>query len=288
MRTLRFFLRERPNIVHAHNSTSLHYAAIGKVVSRAPLVVTIHGETHWRLGSALEWWLATSVIAVSGAAMRTFRFPCAADKFTVIHNGIAPVAEGTNRERSRSSLDVGDMFVGAMVARIDGRKGHATLLKSLRILRDENVRLLLLVVGDGSLRSELERQAKELSLDSDSVRFLGSRSDVNVILSAADFFVLPSDTEGLPLSVLEAMAHGLPVVASRVGGIPELISDEDQGLLVPPQDPLALAAAIRRLAGDRGLRQKLGTAGRARATNEFSLSTTVRNYEQLYRRAQSA
>ena len=93
--------------------------------------------------------------------------------------------------------------------------------------------MLVLVAGDGPERDALEQQAKALSLDDRAVRFLGARTDVDDLLCAADFFVLPSDTEGLPLSVLEAMSHGLPIVASRVGGIPELIDDNTHGLLVP-------------------------------------------------------
>ena len=143
----------------------------------------------------------------------------------------------------------------------------------------------MLVVGDGSARHSLELQARQLALDDRAVRFLGARSDVDALLNAVDFFVLPSDTEGLPLSVLEAMAHGLPIVASHVGGIPELIDHEQHGLLVPPRDPRALAVAVQRLYRDKSLRAKLGAAARARASDEFSLSTTAQQYERLYRRA---
>ena len=97
--------------------------------------------------------------------------------------------------------------------------------------------------------------------------------------------VLPSDSEGLPLSVLEAMAHGIPIVASNVGGIPEIIEHGTHGLLVPPANPMALAAAIRRLVEDPALRRDLGETARARASGEFSLSTTIRNYDRLYQRA---
>jgi len=104
------------------------------------------------------------------------------------------------------------------------------------------------------------------------------------LLEAADFFVLPSDTEGLPLSVLEAMAHGLPIIASRVGGIPELIDDEKEGLLVEPGDADALSTAIQRLWRDRALCHRLGEAARLRAASHFSIAETTEKYEQLYNR----
>ena len=286
VRALRYFRSAHPDVVHAHNPTSLHYAVLSKLVSRAAVVVTVHGETHARPGTALEWSLASSVGVVSHAALRNLRVPCAATKLSVVHNGIAPAADSrSQRESARRDLGASEAFVGVIVARLSGLKGHATLLQSLARLRADGVKLLLLIVGDGPQRSALERQAQELSLDDRVVRFLGARSDVDRILRAADFFVLPSDTEGLPLSVLEAMAHGLPIVASKVGGIPELIEHNEHGLLVPPGDPAALAAAIRSLSDDPSLRRRLGNAARARASGEYSLSTTVRNYDQLYRRA---
>jgi glycosyltransferase involved in cell wall biosynthesis len=169
-----------------------------------------------------------------------------------------------------------------MVARIDGRKGHGTLLKSLRALDDVGGTLRMWIVGDGSERLAAESQAAQLGLGQDRVRFLGRRSDIDRLLNAADFFVLPSDIEGLPLSILEAMAHGLPVIASNVGGIPEIIQHDINGLLFPAGDDAALSAAIRRLATDPALRRRLGNAARERANVTFSLATMVGKYDQVY------
>jgi glycosyltransferase involved in cell wall biosynthesis len=143
----------------------------------------------------------------------------------------------------------------------------------------------LLIVGDGPERGLVEQRAQELSLGPDTIAFLGSRSDVDDLLEASDFFVLPSVTEGMPLSVLEAMAHALPIVASRVGGLPELIDDEQHGLLVPADDAHALAVAIRRVVCDASLRRRLGKAGRERASSEFSLEMMTARYHTLYERA---
>jgi glycosyltransferase involved in cell wall biosynthesis len=286
---VRYFRSVRPDVIHVHNPTSLHYAVLSRLVARPALVLTVHGETHARRGSALEWRLVKAVAVVSHAALRTLRLPCDPGKFTVIHNGIAPSNVTLEiREAARADLGVGDRVVGTIVARLNGRKGHATLLNSVSLLRDAGVSPLMLVVGDGPERGAIEQQAQQLGLDAGHVRFLGARSDVDRILSAADFFVLPSDTEGLPLSVLEAMAHGLPIVASRVGGIPEIIENVDQGLLVPPGDPAALSEAIRRVVEDPALRRNLASAARSRVNTEFSIANTLENYDRLYRAALAA
>jgi len=285
VRAVKYFRDFGPDVVHAHNHTSLHYATLSKLVTRAPVVVTVHGEMHGRRASWLEWYLTSSVAIVSHAALRSLDAPWAAGKLNVIHNGIAPCPDGPNRDEARRTLGLPQTFIVVIVARLSGLKGHGTLLQSLRILRDAGVDLLVLVAGDGPLRGELEQQATALSLDERTVRFLGARPDVDDLLCASDFFVLPSDSEGLPLSVLEAMAHGVPIVASDVGGIPEIIDHDIHGLLVPPGDPNALAAAIRRLVDDPALRRRLGETARARANGEFSLSTTIRNYDRLYQRA---
>ena len=285
IRAIKYFRDFGPDVVHAHNDSSLHYAVLAKLVTRAPVVFTVHGEIQARRATWLEWYLTSSVAIVSHASLRTLDAPWAAGKLTVIHNGIAPCLDGPNRDEARHKLGLPTTFIGIIVARLSGLKGHGTLLQSLRILRDAGVDLLVLVAGDGLLRGELEEQAAALSLDERTVRFLGARPDVDDLLCASDFFILPSDSEGLPLSVLEAMAHGLPTVASNVGGIPEIIEHGMHGLLVPPANPMALAAAIRRLVEDPALRRDLGETARARASSEFSLSTTIRNYDRLYQRA---
>ncbi len=285
LEALRFFRAERPYIVHVHNPTSLQYAVLSKLVSRAAIVVTIHGDqdTHARLGSSIEWGLTSAAVIVSHAAGRTLRLPARAGRLIVVHNGIAAAdANEKHRADTRAELSAGDSCVGIMVARIDGRKGHGTLLNSLRALDDLGSTFKVWIVGDGSERTAAESQAARLGLGQDRVRFLGRRSDIDRLLNAADVFLLPSDIEGLPLSILEAMAHGLPIVASNVGGIPEIIEHDISGWLVPAGDHAALAAAIRRMATDPVLRRRLGDAARERANVTFSLSTMVGKYDQVY------
>ena len=283
LEALRFFWEENPDVVHVHNPTSLQYAVLSKLVSHSAIVVTIHGDqdTHARLGSPLEWKLTSAAVIVSHAAGKTLRLPGRAGPFIVVHNGVSVVtADARQRADARAEWAAGDSCVGIMVARIDGKKGHGTLLNSLKTLSHPG--LTMWIVGDGSERPAAESQAAQLGLGPDRVRFLGRRSDVDRLLNAADFFVLPSDIEGLPMSVLEAMAHGLPIVATQVGGVPEIIDHDGNGLLVPAGDVAALAAAIHRVATDPALRRRLGDAGRERVSTAFSLSTMVRNYDEVY------
>jgi glycosyltransferase involved in cell wall biosynthesis len=139
-----------------------------------------------------------------------------------------------------------------------------------------------LIAGDGPEREQLETEARQLGLAS-SVEFLGERNDIPDLIRSSDLFVLSTRSEGLPMSVLEAMAAGLPVVASEVGGIPELV-DAETGVLVPPEDPAALSTAVERLLADQGLRARLGAAGRARAEERFDLESWGRAHIRLYER----
>ena len=140
-----------------------------------------------------------------------------------------------------------------------------------------------MIVGEGPDRPRLEEEIEALGL-SGRVRLAGERRDVPELLAAADVFVLPSASEGLPVSVLEAMAAGLPVIASRVGGVPEQVSDGETGLLVEPGDPSDLTAALDRLIADPSLRRRLGAAGRARAEQAFDLDPFRRAHVELYSR----
>jgi glycosyltransferase involved in cell wall biosynthesis len=289
LEAIRYFWEENADIVHVHNPTSLQYAVLSKLVSHPAIVVTIHGDhdTHARLGSSFEWRFTSATVIVSDAAIKTLRLPAHAGRLTVVRNGVAAAAANVeNRADARTELSAGDACVGIMVARIDGRKGHLTLLKSLSAANDPSgVPVTVWIVGDGSARAETETEAARLGLGHDRVRFLGRRSDIDRLLEGADFFVLPSDIEGIPMSILEAMAHGLPIIASNVGGIPEIIEHDTSGLLVPAGDDRALASAIQRVAADPALRRRLGHAARERANTTFSLSGMADRYDEVYKNA---
>jgi len=161
-------------------------------------------------------------------------------------------------------------------------KNHALLLHAWKRVLETVPDAVLLVVGNGSTEPATRALAAELGLG-DAVRFLGFRLDIPELLQAMDVFVLSSRSEGLSLTLLEAEAAGLPIVATRVGGNPEVVRDGESGLLVPSGEPEPMAAALARLLQDSALRQRWGERGRRLYRDEFTLQAMVRGYERLYR-----
>jgi glycosyltransferase involved in cell wall biosynthesis len=207
------------------------------------------------------------------------------EQHRVIPSGIdlAPFAgERADRDEIRRGLGAGPgSFLVASVGRLVPIKGHPHLVEAFAEVSRRRPGSRLMLVGDGPLRAALDGRIRELGLEG-GVLLTGHRDDVARLLRAADLFVLPSLNEGLGMVLVEAMASGLATVASRVGGIPEVVLDRDTGLLVPPGDPGALADAILRLADDEGERRRMGRAGRDRAFEVFSIERTVRETERLY------
>src|SRR5262249_4177146 len=196
-----------------------------------------------------------------------------APRVRVIYNGIdtAAFANGCHdREAVRRDLGLGaDDFVILLVARLDYLKDHATAVRTLERVARSRPDARLVLVGEGPERPKIEDQVRRLGVAA-GVRFLGLRQDVARLLRATDLFLLTSVSEGIPLTVLEAMAAGLPVVATRVGGLAEVVVDGETGLLAPPGDDAALAGAVLRLAADPGARRRMGRRGQERAHTVFS------------------
>jgi glycosyltransferase involved in cell wall biosynthesis len=172
------------------------------------------------------------------------------------------------------------------VAEFRSSKGHDHLLEAADLLRSRGRKFRLWLVGDGDLRQTVERQIARLGLQQ-VVTLLGVRADIPEILAESDVFCLPSLWEGLPGAVMEAMSAGLPVVATAVGGVCELVRDGDTGLVVPPGEPTALALSLERLLDSFDMRQALGAAGRNVIRREFDLDDKVRELENVYRRLAS-
>jgi L-malate glycosyltransferase len=188
-------------------------------------------------------------------------------------------------ERRRSPVKVQELRV-IYVGRLQPVKGVRVLVEAWPQVRASTGARLLLV-GDGPLRPELERRAAELGI-SDSVEFTGRSNSVPQLLQSADIYVQPSEQEGLPNSVLEAMSAGLPIVATNVGGNVDLVDDGVNGFLVPPSDPLALAAGILKLAGHADMRFEMGRISRQRIDREYAAPAVLDRLEQVYRSARKA
>lgn len=185
----------------------------------------------------------------------------------------------SERRSVRAELGLSDQPLAAMVARLDEQKGHDVFLEALADVE----RVHALIIGTGALADRLKANAAERGL-ADRVRFLGHRPDVPRLLQAADVLVLSSHDEGLPYVVLEAMAVGLPVVATRVGGLEEAVEDGRTGLLVPPGSAVALASALRWILGAADRARACGEAGRRRVVEAFQESDMVREVERVFRR----
>lgn len=184
--------------------------------------------------------------------------------------------------RREFSFAPDDYLVGIVAALAD-HKGHKYLIQAIRILKEHSAKIKLVIVGHGPLQMELDRQAKESGVE-DIVFFLGFREDVPRILASLDLFVLSSYLEGLGSSLLDAMASRLPVVATRTGGIPEIVIEGETGVLVPPRDPEALAQAILRLYKDRELAARFGRRGYEVVHQKFSAEAMARRVVAVYER----
>jgi glycosyltransferase involved in cell wall biosynthesis len=277
--------RRRPEIAHAHNPSSLPYALLAQLSVQARVVMTRHGQQQKRVVGNWQWRCADAVVAVSQSVAASVQadHPGIAHKTSVIANGVHMAEGHRSRDKVRADLGLRDELVGIIVARLDRFKGHDSLLQALSILRKQKIPATMLIVGDGPERTSIEGLAHQLELGPDRLRLLGYRSDISDLLSASDFFVLPSLAEGLPLSMLEAMAQALPVVATPVGGIPEVITDGLNGRLVPVNQPETLAKVLAELIRDPALRRSLGSTALRHVQDRFSFERMAQRYEALYR-----
>jgi glycosyltransferase involved in cell wall biosynthesis len=284
-------VRERIDIVHAHMPRASGPGAVLARLARVPVVIS---HEH---GSALEGKigrrivdrllvapLSTRMLAVSEWDRRNIieLEGIAPERIEVLPNGIPVPREDGPDVRPELGVPAGVPLVGA-VGRLFPEKGYDDLMRAVAVLRDRGRELRCVVVGDGREAHEevLRALIPELGIERE-MSLAGRRSDIPDVIRAFDVAVLPSKREGSPLAMLEYMAAGAPIVATSVGGVPELITDGESGLLVPPDDPAALADAIDRLLGDRELAQRLGRAAKARQRAQYDLDVVVHRLEQMY------
>ena len=282
--------RERFDLVHAHIYASAAASALATVGSGLPLVVTEHTEALWqgRGGRLFSPWMyrrASRVIAVSDAIRRRLveRDGLSPAKITLLPNSVPPVRQA-HGDALPLPKELAERPLVGVVARLQPEKGVASFLKAASHVAGEVPDARFVVVGDGPLRKELFGLAEELGIR-DRVLFLGFRPDAQALLKLMDVVAVPSVSEGTPLVVLEAMSAGVPVVASRVGGIPGQIQPGREGILVPPGDAQALGDALLGLLRDPESARRMGEAGRLRAETEFSHENMVRKVEGIYRDA---
>ncbi|CAN5207407.1 hypothetical protein BH11PLA2_BH11PLA2_44410 [soil metagenome] len=229
-----------------------------------------------------------AAIAVSDATARNWqrRTPLPAGRVVTIHNGIDTTAFQRKQSRGDACRRLKlppDAFVVAGLGRLDEAKGFADLIDAIALVHRDIPTLKVVVAGDGPLRQPLKYQAFQRGL-ADVVTFLGFVSDVQTVLDAADAFALPSLCEACPYAVLEAMAAGLPVLGSNVGGVAELVAHNDTGFVLPSQSPPQWGEALKLLATRPDLRERLGLAGRERVQERFTETAMTRATFAVYRR----
>ncbi|RZI40226.1 glycosyltransferase family 1 protein [Herbaspirillum sp. HC18] len=289
-------LRElKPDLVHANSSKAGIVARAAALLAGVPSVFTAHG---WAFTEGAGGRKAALYKAVErAAAVITRRIICVSSydenlalrnrvgdggQLMTVHNGIPDIPGCCSSHTNLVPRIV-------MVARFSIPKDYETLLRAASLLGQADFRLQC--VGDGPLLAESRRLADRLGV-AGKVEFLGAMGNVPDILKSADIFALISDWEGLPISVLEGMRAGLPVVATRVGGVPEAVDDGLTGLLVQPRDARELAGALARLVGDPALRKRMGLLGRKRYLDQFTsdrmVTRTAGVYESIFARRKGA
>jgi glycosyltransferase involved in cell wall biosynthesis len=293
--------REQYTVVHCHSTKAGLLGRLAAWMSGVPVVVfTARGWSFvgdWRFplrrvmiaAERLAARLSTAIICVSSYDRQiALRLGIGQpDRLVVIHNGVDPSPWLGNRQAPDPSAGQRPS-TAVMVGRLTVQKDPATLLEAWK---DVNTPHRLLIVGDGPFLSDVQRQIQRNGL-ADRVALLDSTSDIPTLLWKADVFVQCSRWEGLPLAIIEAMMSGLPVIATSVGGVAEVVEVGVTGLLVPPKNPKALSSALNHLLHDPGLRARMGEAGRRRALGHFTearmLAETVQVYDGAIRKTVQA
>ncbi len=287
--------RRAPDIVLTHHVKSHFLMKMSRLWQKYAWVAFHHGytKTHFREHlynrmDRLSLPTAKRVITVCEAFARELvGAGVSRERINVQHNSIRPERKASAEEaraiKTQFGIKEGDPVVLA-IGRLSSEKAHIDLLNAFRHLQSNNSELKakLIIVGDGPERERLEAAARSLSI-SGSVHFAGQISDVKPYYAAADLLVLPSHSEGSPYVLLEAMAAGLAIVATTVGGVPEMVEDDVSALLVPPRDPEKMAAAIARVLKDAELARRLTANASALIATRYSPETYVRSLVEIYR-----
>jgi glycosyltransferase involved in cell wall biosynthesis len=298
-RLARILRRFRPAILHAHMIHANLLARLARLLAPVPRIIcTAHNtievgrsfrterSTHLAYGYTDFLCDLTTQVSMEGYRRFLEGGAARADKLRYVPNAVDVrrfIPQAHLRLTVRKELGIPEgTFCWLAVGRLEEAKDYPTLLQAFSQVAVEHPEAQLVIVGQGTLEAELKQMAGRLSL-ADKVRFLGSRTDVASLMNAADAFVMSSAWEGMPMVVLEAQASGLPVVATHVGGIPEVVVPGKTGYLVPPRDPDALADAMKKLmALPPEERIKMGLEGREQVVARYSLEAILDLWEEIY------
>jgi sugar transferase (PEP-CTERM/EpsH1 system associated) len=277
-------------VIHTHNEAAHFYGSVAGFMGGVPVVHTRHGRylhnsRKKMFLNTVSSFLSSKIVGVSGDVselmIRNEFIP--RKKVLTILNGVDVDAYSPQPAKdifSFSTAPASAIKIG-IVARLNEVKDHLNLLNACKVLTGFTDDFQLIIVGDGPLRTQLEAEAQNLQING-SILFTGTRNDIADILNELDIYVLSSISEGTSMTLLEAMACELPVVATNVGGNPEVVMDGETGFLVPPKNPEAFAERLLLLIKERELRSTMGRAGRSRVLRHFSIAQTADKYERIY------
>ena len=281
---VRVMRQEGPDVVHTHLDVIKYATAAARLSGVKKCVHTVHSladrEAEGRIQKIINgtyfrkaWSVPVALTPEVQASVSDF-YGLPPERIPVIYNGI-----DLSRCILKTTYETGETVTILHVGRFDVPKNHAGLLEAFRLLRETHPECHLRLVGDGDLRLRMEALVKEKGI-SDAVEFCGMQSNVYPYLHDADIFTLPSIYEGNPMTIIEAMGTGLPIVASRVGGIPDMIHDGESGILVEPE-PRAVCDALARMVEDGALRRRLGENAKAQS-RQFSAEHMAEDYLTCY------
>jgi glycosyltransferase involved in cell wall biosynthesis len=291
LRFNRLLRQEQVDLIHAHEFDANVQGTFVAAMSGVPLVGTVHGKNYFwekfRRRVAYRWVSRRATMVAVSQNLKEFvmeKVGISPDRIKVIYNGVdaLPYCDRTDVEQCRKELRIpqNDHLVG-VVGNLYPVKGHQYLIDGIPAVLKKCPNTSFVFAGRGQLEPELKEQVHRLGLDK-RVHFLGLRQDIPRILAMLDVFVQPSLSEGLSMAILEAMIAGKPVVATQVGGNPELVLEGETGFLVPPRDSQALASSLVTLLTNKEQAAQLAEKGKSRAAGQFSLETMVRAYQALY------
>ena len=284
--------KDRVDILHLHNSTAFFYGVLaGKIARVGCIIYTEHARDvapsiKVRIMDKILSHMTDRIVVVAEFLKKNLvqKQWMDSSNITTIYNGINgdEFIKKYNRDEIIKELNIPSASqIMGIVARLDPIKNHRCLIKAMKKIASRLPDAVLLVIGDGPLRSDLEEFAAAENLQK-NILFMGTRNDIPRLLSVLDIFVLCSLSEGLPLTILEAMAAGKAIVATDVGGIPEVIDDGVDGTIIPSDDFHALTEAILELLHDEKKRHDIGIKARMKFEEKFTIQTMVKRYEELY------
>lgn len=264
------------NIIHTSSIYTTIVAKLSVIIinRKIKIINTLHGGPNKyieKTGAKILNVFADKVVALSNKSKRELiKYGLNKNKIVVIYNGIKPL--------SKLNLKKNNKIIIGTCGRIEEQKGHKYLIEAISKIDNDNIEIW--IIGDGELRDDLYEMAENFNIQ-DRVKFLGFRSDIEYLLNKIDIFILPSLWEQFPISILEAMSLGKPIIATNVNGIPEELGDS--GILIGPGDVLQIVSSIKKLILDRDLRQKLSRLSEKRFYDNFTVESMCSSLIKLYR-----